>query len=197
MLRESKMQHNTKLIVLNGPKGSGKTYFVEELERRYGNEIFGRRWHNREFNRGVIEMVKRFYGLSESQVKYLSSPEIKDTPREELGGRTWRESAIHMSENVAKPIFGERIFGKVTANSIVGGDINIISGGFFLEVDTLVPYPISFEDVHVIRIYSEGKDFEGDSRSYFKSPFDTHEVENNMGDEFIDNMLEVIKRIIS
>lgn len=181
-----------KVVILNAPPNSGKDYFVEQLKEKGIHEIGGLEWHHQEMKSAPVEIVKLFYNLSDDEVVFLSSRENKENPSPLLGGKSWREAVIHVSEIVVKPALGKDIFGKVAAINLSVG-INIFTDGGFEEEIAPIVEEVGEDNIIIVKIHKEGCSFEGDSRDWIDiegvNSFDV----TNYGDEsFVKDMLFLI-----
>ncbi|MGL5579354.1 MAG: hypothetical protein ACRDCE_00045, partial [Cetobacterium sp.] len=105
-----------------------------------------------------------------------NTPGWKDTPNEELNGKTPRELMIHISENFIKPFFGETYYGKSLADTIEGFESDFVQcawvipdGGFYEEIDEV--YKVFGDRVIVVQFTRPGfESFTGDSRNFVRHP---------------------------
>lgn len=158
-----------KVIILNGPMGSGKDTIANLLVEMLGaHNIPAVRW---EFKQALWEAVADHYKLGDVAIRHLKevhdNRNLKEKPQALLGGLSTRGALIHVSENVYKPKYGKDVFGWHSAAALadlqaaeyklaIGSD-----GGFPEE---LKPVAAGFE-THVFRLMGRGT-FEGDSRRY-------------------------------
>ncbi len=174
-----------KLVVLNGPPRSGKDTIADWFEEHtYSTSVSfkyklmkialevsgvnGKAW----YDRYTAEHSKGFSG---EPVWW------KDIPWDRLGGKSEREYLIWLSEDVVKPVHGERYFGEELKRYIKVDDdaIYFASDGGFVE--ELMPFIEDDDfDVYIIRLSREGCTFDGDSRNYLPDNLaKTLDVENN------------------
>lgn len=158
-----------KVIILNGPMGSGKDTIANLLVEHLGAyNIPAVRW---EFKQALWEAVADHYSLGDVAIRHLKevhdNRSLKEKPQVLLFGKSTRQALIHVSEDIYKPKYGKDVFGWHSAAALadlqaaeyrlaVGSD-----GGFPEE---LKPVAASFE-THVFRLLGRGT-FEGDSRRY-------------------------------
>lgn len=158
-----------KVIILNGPMGSGKDTIANLLVENLGMyDILAVRW---EFKQALWEAVADHYGLGDVAIRHLKevhdNRNLKEKPQPLLGGLSTRGALIRVSEHIYKPKYGKDVFGWHSAAALaelqdaeyklaIGSD-----GGFPEE---LKPVAASFE-THVFRLLGRGT-YEGDSRRY-------------------------------
>jgi hypothetical protein len=161
-----------KIVIFNGPPGSGKDYAVGALGA-VGTEAGLLITHNKmaePLKLGVHKLFNLNY-----DPKLYDHPDHaheKDEPLAKLFGMTPRQAYIWMSEEVLKPKFGDDVFGQMMVNTIKGqrADVHAFSDGGFVDewlpiVDLVGSGSVLVIEVHATR---DGKllTFNGDSRSY-------------------------------
>ena len=177
-----------KLIILNAPKGCGKDVAATHL-----CDLFN--YNHVEFKSPVKDLVKSFYNLDEDKHTYFYERGNKEKPQLELGGLSIRECYIHVSEIVIKPVFGRDVFGTLLAKSLSG--VSVSSDGGFLEEIEAVAKEIGKENILIVQIHSEGKDFSGDSRQYLDvQGVTTTVVHNNFTHQFFSDIVDVVNNWI-
>lgn len=155
-----------KIIILNGPAGSGKDTLGKEIE-----------WHSPKhvrvmaFKQPMFDIACAMLGPKtyEEFMEWYNDRDRKEKPAPFLGGMSPRNFMIWISETVIKPTFGNQHFGKLF-NDAATGYLNTIvctDGGFPDEVKALVE---AGHEVKVLRLHREGYTFEGDSRNYISLP---------------------------
>lgn len=177
---------NKQVVVFNAPPNAGKDYICDYLmENYFCNKV--------EFKGKLRELVKTIYSLSNEQVKWLELRENKELPREVLGGLSYREAMIDVSERLIKPHYGKDYFAKALLSELVEFTINVVSdGGFGEEVEYLAD---NCCDVYVIRIHCDGCSYEGDSRGYLpeSAKWKVVDIVNNKDNTFIEDVLTYLK----
>ena len=182
-----------KLILFNGPRHSGKdtaALHVAEILNAY----------HFKFSAPIKAAIKTAFNLSSQDVDYLES--IKTQPTPILFGKSYVEAQISFSEEWAKPSFGQDVFGRWAVNAIRDVeaksyirkyDLFVSSdSGFACEAWPIIENLFGVEDTLLVRVYRQGKNFDGDSRSYIELPgVETVEIENN------DSISDYHKRVIS
>jgi len=154
-----------KIVLINGPKRSGKSTFAKllYLHVRCEDDIIGFSYH-----------LKRFvHGIYLGQKGFKLDPDVfdatKEDPQELLGGRSWRQMYIHYSENVIKPLHGKEWFGEQFIRSAVetGADaIYVPDSGSREEAEAVVRH-FGAKNVLLIRIHRDGCVYDStDSRGY-------------------------------
>lgn len=153
-----------KVIILNGAIGSGKDEIAKYLVSKYKGKLY-LDVNKKQFKDPLIELTKKFYGLSHNEWELLSSRDYKEKPHATLHGMSPRNALIHVSENVIKPVFGKDIFGKLTLQNLSEG-INIFSDGGFKEEIIPIIKELGSSEVVVVKLLRSGYNFDGDSRTY-------------------------------
>lgn len=151
------------VLLINGPPRSGKTTTAKIIaERRADAVVMGFADH---LKRCVHAIHLGFAGWFTPLHEF---DPMKDDRQKFLEGRTWREEYIHFSENYIKPRFGRKWFGEKLLFSALSQPqplIIIHDSGFPEEVEPLIGCP-EIDQIHLIQLYREGTDFDGDSRGY-------------------------------
>ena len=182
-----------KLILFNGPRHSGKdtaALHVAEILNAY----------HFKFSAPIKAAIKIAFNLSSQDVDYLES--IKTQPTPILFGKSYVEAQISFSEEWAKPSFGQDVFGEWAVNAIRNVqakayirkyDLFVSSdSGFACEAWPVIENLFGVENTLLVRVYRQGKNFDGDSRSYIELPgVETVEIENN------DSIGDYHKRVIA
>lgn len=122
--------------------------------------------------------------------------ELSDTsPTETIINLSIREAMIYVSEIICKPRFGQEYFGRVRAQNLERGMINVDgSCGFVEELNPLID-AVGQENILLIRIHRDGYTFEGDSRGLIPDGVldNTIDIYNNGTlQEFLDNVYEEV-----
>lgn len=163
-----------RLLLLNGPSGSGKDTVTAQL-------IPYLKFRHMKF---ADPPKDRLCCILDCDRKTLE--EIKDIPHkllrkpDSLDSRTPREELIYDSEEHWKPRYGSDIFGRIFANRARSCSSRLIIAsdcGFDHEVETVISYNGKF-NCRIVRLHRTGKDFQSDSRSYLLTTkcrsFDIH-----------------------
>lgn len=159
----------TKIVLINGPKRSGKSTLARTLKQMVPSaEIIGFSYHLKRFVHGIYLGQKGF----EADPDCFDA--VKEEPQEILGGRSWRWAYIHYSEIVIKPLHGKEWFGQQFIRSVEESDADIVfvpDSGFVEEAETVVRR-FGSDKVTLIRLRRRIKngdgfiDFGTDSRNY-------------------------------
>jgi len=167
-----------KVIVFNGPprcaKDSASSYLYKEINSGEGYlsaHVLG-------FKEQLTSMTAKFFNmtLEEFLVDYDEAwldgwHKDKLLPQLTVGYRphSQRTAQIHVSENVAKPMFGKSVFGDALANKVSEreGVILVPDSGFKEELYPVIE-EVGSENLIVIQIHRDGCSFEGDSRNWLE-----------------------------
>lgn len=148
-----------KVIIFNGPPGSGKDTGAAYLQSKGYNHL--------RFKDSLIALTSLIYSVPEADIEeLLESRDGKERSDVRFGGKSLRQALIYVSEGVIKPNFGKDFFGVKAAHSILRSDneLHVMSdGGFETEINTFIQHGFR---VLLIHIHREGHDFSGDSRQY-------------------------------
>lgn len=153
-----------KILLLNAPKGAGKDTIGRCLKDITGCGV-------REFKNALYECAYPFSRCSSYTefIKYCTDRKLKEQPSPLFRGRSPRDFIIHVSEDIAKPFFGEAFFGEKAAESISVGDFErgvvFTDSGFVEEVLPLIK-KFGYNIV-IVQFTGQGsEDFKGDSRNF-------------------------------
>lgn len=175
-----------KVIIFNAPPRTGKDVACDHLMEIINTSEGFLPAHRLSLKDTLIDMTSRVFGLSKE--KFLQGYEepssygwMKDFPRDNLRINdkkySQREALIHVSENVAKPMFGRSVFGDALSNQISQreGVIIVPDSGFNDEVQPIVE-EVGAENILVVKIEREGCNFDNDSRDWLDERL-FHDVE--------------------
>ena len=149
-----------RVIVLNGPPGSGKDTVADLLAQRG--------WRKREFKETLHARAQAHYGIDPARWAWLCGREHKDLAAEELGNLTPRQALIHVAENICKAQNGRHAIAiELCASLAADGlrDVVISDCGFPEEVDQLIR-DFGAQSILLVRLSRPGCSFDGDSRVY-------------------------------
>lgn len=166
----------TKIILFNGPPGSGKDTYAMMIQ----SELNGR-GEIVKFASPLKTVAMHLYCGGDSRLfhEYDLDQEKKVTPSPVFLGKTCRQVQIDISEEYMKPMHGQQVFGKLLAQNLEqkteagdGTEVFLVSdSGFRPEAEVLVEQ-FGPQNVMLVRIHreecpvdDEGK-FVGDSRGY-------------------------------
>lgn len=156
-----------KLVIFNGPPGSGKDTGVRLIQQVLGSRCKHVKMAGT-LKKGVHELFGIPFTCEQAERKIDG---WKDKPFPPFNGMTPREVYIYMSEEVMKPMFGPDIFGQILLREISApgysaADVLTISdAGFEHELVPLVDY-IKPQNTIIIHVHRDGCTFDNDSRSY-------------------------------
>lgn len=166
-----------KVIILNGPPGSGKDAVGGALNTKLTWD-FGFKSDVIKFATGLKEALSSIFYLVDDEYKTFFESKEKDKPQERFFGRVPREILISLSEDWAKKQFGAGIFGKTLGkyikyeNELFFNDpydfIVITDCGFNEELEGFFEW-VSPEDCYLYNLHRDGTSFKNDSRNYVKS----------------------------
>ena len=170
----------TRVILLNGAPSSGKDSIASYMCGQLHGLI------HKEFKEKLFELVKVIYSVSDERFSELYKD--KETPCEEYYGLSPRQVMIKVSEEVIKPVYGERYFGEQAAKGLVSGKTNIFSDSGFIEEAHPIIEKVGTDNILLLKIVDRG-DFSEDSRGFLpESLFKNVSVVSNTGtlDSFLN-----------
>ena len=157
-----------KLVLLNGPAGSGKDTAGRAIAVQMGAKVV-------KFAEALKLTTHALYGLDGAHAAAFEH--VKDAPCGLFFGRSPRQAYIEVSERMVKPVLGDDFFGRVLAQRLIGLRDSFIEpavatdSGFAGEAAPVVD-ALGAANVLLVRIHADGrgKDFQGDSRGYISLP---------------------------
>lgn len=156
-----------KIVLLNGPAGSGKDTAADLLKKEFSGHIVKFAAPLKAAAAGLC-----FNGNRAMFDEFDLDQAKKVEPRPEFFGVSCRQVQIDISEKFIKPVYGEDAFGKICAQRIIqmsnlgeDGPFFVSDSGFVPEAEVLIR-AFGPESVSLIRILRPGHDFSGDSRGY-------------------------------
>ena len=110
-----------KLVILNGPPRSGKDECAKYLYRQnvaqYVDAGVGATFpHWFRMSRPLKDGLRAFFGFTEAEMAELEKH--KDKPHALLFDKSWRDVQISLSEQWAKPFFGDEVFGEIALRTL-------------------------------------------------------------------------------
>lgn len=182
--------NDKKIILLNGPAGSGKDHAAKYLQSNLPSTRLDK------FARILKERTHAMYGFDWRPWEYYE--DCKEIPNDDFLGLTPRQAYIAVSETYFKLQHGNRVFGKFLADDLDKFNQSIIAvsdSGFVEEAEVLID-KYGASNVMLIRIYRDGYTFArvNDSRNYIDIPRITSYDLHNAGDEtFTDEVMRLVK----
>ena len=182
-----------RVILVNGPAGSGKDAIGEIVARHNPNARVVR----------FAEILKlRTHALfgavdTNGNVRPANSFDpVKDQPNDIFFGLTPRAAYIKVSEQWLKPFAGPQIFGDLLLREMVHYDppvtFVITDSGFLCEALPIIEH-FGVENCFRIHLSRPGKTFDGDSRSYwFTSGLRSACINNNGTLDGLEQSLRLI-----
>lgn len=177
---DEKQRKGMPTVILNGPPNSGKDAIAKLLAESM-NVV------HLEMKSCMFAIAMQATGISEQEwFQRYNNKELKEQPWSKLGGLSQRQFLIKISEEWMKPTLGNDVFGRRMAEVALShrwrtkGEATIVftDGGFKEELDAMV-YTLGEDNVLLVRVHRDGKDFKGDSRSYLPSIKHTFDLVNN------------------
>ena len=162
------------VVLLNGPPGSGKDTIADAMCAQWG-------YTKLKFADPLRAAVPAMLNVPQDTYDQLIDDQVaknQATPR--LLNMSPRELQIWLSEEVMKPKWGPRVFGELALNKIAASKENyfvISDSGFYDEAQVLLEALPG--RVYLVRLYRDGHDFRGDSRSYIEIDAPTLYLGNN------------------
>lgn len=186
-----------KIILFNGPPRSGKDTATFIACASVHNAVHYR------FASPLKRAVHELFGLKDVPEEMFNKR--KSDHQDLMHGMTPREAYIWMSEEVARPKFGQDFFARSAVTAITkicqekGSDVVIISDcGFQIEVDHLVD-SFGEDNLSVVRLMRNDRTFENDSRGYVEHPVPYHNyivMNNGTMKQFKDSVIKVVGDIL-
>lgn len=164
-----------KVIILNGAPSSGKDTIAKLFSDMLGFE-------HMEVKAELFKIALQLSGISEEDWfdRYDDRENnLKEQPWDRLGGLSQREFLIKISEEWMKPVFGNHIFGKKAADSVMllnNDSEAVFSDGGFQDELNAMSNELGEDNILLVRLHRKGCSFDGDSRSHLthKHEIDIH-----------------------
>lgn len=158
----------TKIILFNGPPGSGKDTIASMVQTQLkGAEIV-------KFAAPLKTVALHLYCGGDSRLfhEFDLDQEKKISPSNVFLGKTCRQVQIDISEQYMKPMHGQDVFGKFLAATLErkveagdGNEIFLVSdSGFKPEAEVLIEQ-FGSQNVMLVRIHRDGFIFDKDPES--------------------------------
>lgn len=146
------------LLVFNGPPGSGKDEACEYLAAKG--------LIHKSFKEPLFKMTSTVFNVDHDWfMSGYNDRNVKEAYDEKLK-MSRREAMIYTSEGVIKPLHGKDFFGKAFADSMLLCSDYCSSDGGFVEEITPVINKIGKNEIIIVNLFRNGRDFSSDSRKY-------------------------------
>jgi hypothetical protein len=161
------MQEKSSLILFNGPRHSGKDEAANYCAKEFGANRF-------KMSGPIKAAIKAMFALTDEDVDLLET--IKTQPSPLLFGLSYVEAQISISEEWAKKVWGQEVFGRMASAAVQRweryagkGNLYVCSdSGFSAEAKSLVYDVILPKNTLLVHLFRTGKSFRGDSRDYIE-----------------------------
>ncbi len=175
------MKNKLKVVVCNARPRSGKDEVAKHMMRVINTEGSNYTCYQRAFKDELFKVaanivgitvdellegydlateeamisVKNQYKRTQAAIHYHEVKWFKDVPLYTVGDKTLstRELLIHASENVAKPLCGDDVFGKALTNNLPEEGLVIVTDSGFVRELLPVIEKVGKENVLVLRLH--------------------------------------------
>lgn len=180
-----------KIILFNGPPGSGKDFGAEYVAKSFPNTILDK------FANVLKERTHAMYGFPWKKASYYE--DCKNEAHEDFYGLSPRQAYINVSETYFKPIHGIDIFGKILASELDKRewDLAVISDSGFVDEALVLIEKYGAENIILVRVHRKGHDFSNDSRSYIHLNVCNIDIENEGDSSYTDQLHDLVDSIIN
>lgn len=164
-----------KVVLLNGPPGCGKDTLASHLVPYFAFQKMKFAAPIKRMAAGLLDMrVELVEEHKDHKFKILSKETEAEDPN--FGNVVYlyeeedvlREFLIDLSENYLKPRYGKRFFGRIANRELQRSSYSlaVFTDSGFVEEASVIIGALGKENVLLVRLHREGKDFTNDSRSY-------------------------------
>lgn len=166
-----------KIILLNAPPRSGKDTIADFIAGNDGT------YTKMSFASPIKMAMASFFGLSNKQFEAVDG-DAKDKELDIFFGKSFRQVCISFAEDHIRKEYGVDAFAKALYQRYVhkfrGKNIVIPDLGFPEELEYMIE-KFGEENINIIYISREGRDWSNDSRDWVKAPkgVKTFFIENN------------------
>lgn len=188
-----------KIVFLNGPPRAGKDEAGVALLRGHPDcRLYA-------MKRPLDGALRGFFGVDERT--WALWEQHKDEcneafPFSDWGDKTFRETKISFSEEWAKKLFGQSVFGRMALFNLQRDQgfsryalTAVTDSGFLHEALPLIE-AVGPTNALVVRIMRDGKSFDGDSRSYWDPPHDVRLINLYNNDMELDMWHKLVVRAV-
>lgn len=156
------------IVIMNGPKLSGKDYLSNYLVKNSKENAI-----NVCFKERLNSICRSIYGISPASWFLYTRRSQKENPQDKLGGKSSRQVQIEVSEKLIKPFYGDNFFGVALKSSIEKNTsvktFYVSDGGFERELEPLISKD---NNILIVKIEAEKCKFDStDSRDYLPDDF--------------------------
>lgn len=153
-----------KIILINAPPRAGKDTACNYLQDQIAD------MKHIKFSKIIKDRAHALYGLNVSTEHF---EDVKDESREEFYGLSPRQVYINLSQMLMKPSHGDDIWVRQLIEDIITSEnlqkykyYCVSDLGFDIEIEKI--YEIFGENILVLKVFKDGKNFDKDSREYVK-----------------------------
>lgn len=156
----------TKVLLINGAPESGKDTVARIIEQQFPSAA----WQEK-FATPLKKAAPAIYGLTKEEWDILDAQENKNNPADVLFGKSPRQVQIAISEDFLKPLYDNKVFGRLAVNRIKKqappfAKIAVFSDSGFMSESEVIIEEFGAENVQLWRVLRDGADFTGDSRGH-------------------------------
>jgi len=152
-----------KIVLLNGPPGSGKDAAGRALAQSHDAKLF-------KFATALKEATHALFGMPGIVTDAFEA--VKNEPSPQFLGLSPREAYTKIAEAAVKPAFGAEIFGQLLTRQLAlyknFCSLAVITDSGFASEAAPVVREFGAKNVLLLRCHRPGKSFAGDSRGYLE-----------------------------
>lgn len=149
-----------KIVFINGPKGVGKDTIGNLLAENFSGTTL-------KMARPIKEMLRVVFALNDDEYNYFVEGSGKDVACDRFFGYSPRSLMIDFSEQWAKRLFGQDVFGKLWLHnqSQIKPICFVTDTGFGAETHPITSH-FGPQNCALIRLHRLGLGYQDDSRGY-------------------------------